>query len=173
MKENRQYQFSWDLLGDSQLGRPNLGKETRLEVYRLMKFCLRDVVEQHCGTEEADRIIYEAGKLAGKHLYEHLIKGAQDITEFVKIAQQVLKDLQMGIFRVEQADVEKGLFVVTLSEDLDCSGLPEMDTEICTYDEGFLSALFECFLGRPFQGKEIDCWCSGDRTCRFEIQSTD
>ena len=31
---------------------------------------------------------------------------------------------------------EKGSFVITMSEDLDCSGLPELDYEVCVYDEG-------------------------------------
>lgn len=36
MPDQRRYRFSWDLLGDLALGRPNLGPYTRLEVYRLM-----------------------------------------------------------------------------------------------------------------------------------------
>jgi hypothetical protein len=30
MGEDRRYAFSWDLLGDIELGRPNLGNTTRL-----------------------------------------------------------------------------------------------------------------------------------------------
>jgi len=58
-----------------------------------------------------------------------------------------------------------------VSEDLDCSGLPELDYEICSYDEGFISALLECFSGMKFIVKEVDCWCTGDRTCRFSAIS--
>ena len=49
---DRKYKFSWDLLGDIAKGRPNLGPNTRLEVYRLMQFAFRDVMEQHLGTEK-------------------------------------------------------------------------------------------------------------------------
>lgn len=56
METTRRYQFSWNLLGDLQAGRPNLGPTTRLEVYRLMLFSFRDVMEQSLGTEETDRI---------------------------------------------------------------------------------------------------------------------
>jgi hypothetical protein len=38
MDEKRKYAFSWDLIGDITMGRPNLGNQTRLEVYRLMQF---------------------------------------------------------------------------------------------------------------------------------------
>jgi len=34
--------------------------------------------------------------------------------------------------------MEKGAFVLTVSEDLDCSGLPEMGYEICTMMRGLL-----------------------------------
>ena len=67
---DRRYKFSWDLLGDIELGRPNLGPNTRLEVYRLMQFTFRDVIEQHVGTEKTDRIFYEAGNLAGVEFYK-------------------------------------------------------------------------------------------------------
>ncbi|MFA6505463.1 MAG: V4R domain-containing protein [Treponemataceae bacterium] len=164
---DRKYTFSWDLLGDIEKGRPNLGNQTRLEVYRLMQFSFRDVIEQHVGTEETDRIFYQAGALAGKEFYEHLITPPTDLNDFVRQLQQILKNMAIGILRIEQADMEKGELVLTVSEDLDCSGLPELDFEICTYDEGFIAALLESYSGVPFKVKEIDCWCTGDRTCRF------
>jgi hypothetical protein len=77
----------------------------------------------------------------------------------------------MGILRIEQADMKKGELVLTVSEDLVCSGLPEEGYEICTYDEGFISALLENFSGKPFIVKEIDCWCTGARTCRFSAKT--
>jgi hypothetical protein len=171
MTGDRKYKFSWDLLGDIQAGRPNLGNTTRLEVYRLLQFAFRDVIEQHVGTEETDKIFYEAGALAGKELYAHMLTPTTDLNEFVKQLQGVLKELGIGILRVEKADLEKGEFVITVSEDLDCSGLPELDYEICVYDEGFISALLECFSGVKFRVKEVDCWCTGDRTCRFEAKA--
>ena len=167
MNTQRKYQFSWDLLGDIQLGRPNLGNSVRLEVYRLMQFCFRDVLESNFGTEKTDELFYNAGKLAGQNVYQELLADASDFNEFVKRLQEVLKDLNIGVLRVEEAHPEQGRFVLTVSEDVDCSGLPELDFEICTYDEGFISALMEGFTGKRFAVKEVDCWCTGDRTCRF------
>ena len=73
----------------------------------------------------------------------------------------------MNILRIEQADLGKMAFTLTLAEDLDCSGLPAGDETVCTYDEGFLSG----YTGKNFSTKEVDCWCSGDRVCRFEAKS--
>lgn len=165
--QNRKYQFSWDLIGDLKEGRPNLGPTTRLEVYRLMQFIFRDVLEQHFGTKGADELFYEAGKKAGEEFYRKFLTNINDINEFVKELQRLLKDMGIGILRIEKADIQGGEFVLTVSEDLDCSGLPELNYEICVYDEGFIAGLMESFTGRKFKVKEVDCWCTGDRTCRF------
>ena len=81
--------------------------------------------------------------------------------------QRTLKDLGIGIFRVESSDVERGSFVLTVAEDLDCSGLAVCSEQICTYDEGFIAGLLFAYSGDDFEVKEVDCWCSGGRVCRF------
>jgi|SRR5665647_30650 len=168
IKDNtRKYRFSWDLLGNVKLGRPNLGQHARIEMYRLMQYSFRDVLEQHLGADETDRIFYEAGYLAGKEFHQNLIGPMEDLNDFIKQLQSVMKELGVGILRVEAADLEEGRFTITVAEDLDCSGLPELGTQLCTYDEGFIAALLEGFAGKPFTVKEVDCWCTGDRTCRF------
>ena len=170
MEHQRKYQFSWGLLGNLAQGRPNLGPHLRLEAYRLMQFCFRDVLEQHLGTEKTDQIFYEAGKLAGQEFHQRFLVQVTDFDLYVSQLQTLFRDMGIGILRVEKADLEKGSLVLTVSEDLDCSGLPELNYEICIYDEGFIAALMEGFSGSPFKVKEIDCWCTGDRTCRFTAE---
>ncbi|MEO5360747.1 MAG: 4-vinyl reductase [Nitrospirota bacterium] len=164
---NRKYKFNWDLLGDLKLGRPNLGHNMRVEVYRLMQYSFRDVLEERYGADEADKIFHEAGFLAGKAIYDNLIGPQGDVNELIKKLQSVLKDMGIGILRVEEADMDNGRITVTVAEDLDCSGLPDTGVELCTFDEGFLAAILKSFSGKSFTVKEIDCWCTGDRTCRF------
>lgn len=167
MSSERKYKFSWDLLGDIAQGRPNLGPTTRLEVYRLMQFAFRDVLEQNFGTEKTDEIFYEAGKVAGEAFYRNVIGYTSTSNDFFRRLQEVLKDMGIGILRLEEVDDDSERFVITVEEDLDCSGLPELDYEVCIYDEGFIAALLESFSGKKFNVKEVDCWCTGDRTCRF------
>jgi len=45
-----------------------------------------------------------------------------------------------------------------------------MEEAVCTFDEGLIAGIFETFTGTPFQVEEVDCWCTGDRTCRFEAK---
>jgi predicted hydrocarbon binding protein len=167
---DRKYIFSWDLLGDIATGRPNLGPNMRLEVYRLLQFTFRDVIEQYYGSEKADQIFYEAGKLAGTEFYKNIFSNIIDFNEFVNNLQEKLRDMGIGILRVEEANIDEGSFILTVSEDLDCSGLPELGYETCIYDEGFIAGLLESFTGNSFKVKEIDCWCTGDRTCRFTAE---
>ncbi len=46
MHTPRKYSFNWNLLGNIYEGRPHLGRFTRLEVYRLMQFTFRDILEK-------------------------------------------------------------------------------------------------------------------------------
>jgi len=166
----RKYAFSWDLIGDVQRGRPNLGNATRIEVYRLLQYAFRDVVERRYGTQEADAIFRETGHVAGAAFYNRFLAGIRDFGEFCHTLQTALRDWGMAIFRVEEADPNAGSFRVTLSEDLDCSGLPELEYEFCAYDEGFLAGVLEGYTGQTLTVREIDCWCTGDRTCRFSVE---
>ncbi|MDG4476691.1 V4R domain-containing protein [Thiovibrio frasassiensis] len=167
--ERKSLQFDWSLLGDIEWGRPNLGPQTTVAVYRLMQFTLRDAIISHTDVATANRIFYSAGQSAGKAIYGHLLKSTQDFDGFIAELQETLRTLSIGIVRLEASDLQKQRFVLTVAEDLDCSGLPMSDELVCTFDEGFIAALFSSHFGRQFTARETDCWCTGDRVCRFEV----
>jgi len=162
--------FDWSMIGNIAEGRPNLGATMDVTVYRLMQFTLRDVIIQEFDTATADRLYFKAGELAGRELYKNAITQKTDFGAFIKELQELLSALKIGILRIEKSDMEKLEFTLTVAEDLDCSGLPVCDEEICTYDEGFIGGLLESFTGKKFDVKEVDCWCSGDRVCRFDVK---
>ncbi len=173
MEKQRKYQFSWeDTIGrNMDQARPSLGENTSIQVYRLFQFTLRDILEQQYGTEMADILFKEAGFLAGKSFFDHFLKDSNDLGTMVNEIQKMFIKLGMGIFRVESADPENGHFIFTVDEDLDCSGLPDTAEEICVYDEGFIKGILDSFTKKNFDVKEIDCWCTGARTCRFEAKN--
>lgn len=165
----RKYAFSWDVINaDTDDCRPELGDTTTLEVYRLFQFTIRDILEQHYGTEEADNIFREAGILAGRAFFEKYCQEATDIGSLAKIVQERFRKMSIGIVRFEEVDLEKMEFKLTVDEDLECSGLPDTNEQICIYDEGLIKGILDAFSGKSFSVKEIDCWCSGERTCRFQ-----
>jgi predicted hydrocarbon binding protein len=140
-----------------------------LDMYRLMQFTMRDVLEERFGSDAADEMFYAAGKLAGAVFYEQHIQPVSSVEEFVGKTQRILRDKRVGVLRLEETLLDQGRVTLTIDEDLDCSGLPEIDYETCVYDEGFISALFESFTHGKWKAEEIDCWCTGARTCRFLV----
>lgn len=168
-EERDESQFEWSMLGDLAKGRPNLGPMTHVAVYRLMQYTLRDILIKDFGVEKADRAFFEAGKKAGQEYYKNVLTQKKDLNEFFVDIQRTMKELNIGIFRVESSDLERGSFVVTVDEDLDCSGIPLCSEEICTYDEGFIAGLLLEYSGKDYLVKEVDCWGSGARTCRFTV----
>lgn len=168
-EERKSLRFDWSHLGNIEWGRPNLGPQTTVAVYRLMQFTLRDAIIAHTDVATANRIFYDAGQSAGKSIYEHLLHDTQDFDGFIAELQETLRNLSIGILRVETSDLLMHHFVLTVAEDLDCSGLPMSEELVCTFDEGFIAALFSAHFGRQFTARETDCWCTGDRVCRFEV----
>lgn len=169
-EERDESMFDWSMIGDVASGRPNLGATMDVAVYRLMQFTLRDVLISEFDTQTADRIYYKAGDVAGRQLCRNLLNKNADFNSFVQELQELLKNLKIGILRVEKADLAGLNFTLTVAEDLDCSGLPVCEETICTYDEGFINGLLSEYTGKEFDVKEIDCWCSGDRVCRFDVK---
>ena len=170
--ESRKYEFNWDVIGDLAEGRPNLGPNVNIVLYRLMQYTFRDVAEKRLGTEACDELFYDAGKLAGVFFFDQFMTAYKEmpLNAFVAELQRILKDLGVGVLRIEKADPEAGEFILCVYEDLDCSGLPDLGIEVCNYDEGFIAGIFYRYTGQEYTAKEVDCWCSGDRTCRFEVK---
>lgn len=161
--------FSWENLGDISIGRPNLGQMAPVLVYRLFQYTLRDVLITEFEVKTADEIFFKAGKLAGEHFCRNLLSVDLKLDEFVAQLQKTLKDLKIGVLRVEKLDIDTLDMTLTVAEDLDCSGLPISEETICTYDEGFIAGILNTYTGKEFSVKEVDCWASGDRVCRFAV----
>ena len=168
--KNDNYSFKWADLGDINLGRPNLGNSTHVAVYRLMQYSLRSVLNNHLGGQDAAELFYKAGFLAGREFCVNMLNTSLDFPCFVAQLQNTLKEMNIGILRIEKADLEKLELIMVVTEDLDCSGLPITDETVCDYDEGFIAGILNVYTGKTFQVKEVDCWSKGDRVCRFEAK---
>jgi predicted hydrocarbon binding protein len=165
---DRQYKFSWDFIGDVAAGRPTLGDTTRIEVYRLFQYTLQDVLEEKFGTEVTDRVFFDAGYKAGINFCKQYIGEIADLCAYIEKVKQKFLDMNIGILRIESADMEQCTFVLTVAEDMDCSGLRD-GRAVSSYDEGFITGIFSAYSGQMLQVKESDCWYTGDRTSRFHI----
>ncbi|HKK01879.1 MAG TPA: V4R domain-containing protein [Desulfuromonadales bacterium] len=162
--------FSWEDLGDLGVGRPNLGLSVSVLVYRLMQYTLRDTLASSYDEETAAELFVRAGRLAGEQFSRNLLDTTLAPNLFFAQLQEVLRLLKIGLLRIERFDPQTMEMLVSMAEDLDCSGLPVTDETVCEYDEGFIAGILEAYTGRAFSVREIDCWANGDRVCRFEIR---
>ncbi|GHU98884.1 hypothetical protein FACS1894211_03340 [Clostridia bacterium] len=160
-------EFDWKRIGDIEEGRKNLGQSLPVAVYRLMQFTVFDTLQAHYGTETAQEMFRQAGFSAGMAFAKNNLNLKAAFDAFVAELQSVLKTLAIGILRIEKSNADKTKLVLTVSEDLDCSGLPVVGETVCHYDEGFLAGVLKAYTGGDYEVIEIDCWASGDRTCRF------
>jgi predicted hydrocarbon binding protein len=166
--DKESYTFSWEDLGDLELGRPNLGSMTSVVCYRLMEYTFKEVLCREFGSEKACDIFIAAGRLAGEQFCKNVLNPELSFDAFVADLGRKLVELKIGVLRIEEADEASGNITLTVSEDLDCSGLPLYGETVCDYDEGFLAGILFVYTGKEFVVKEVDCWATGDRTCRFQ-----
>jgi predicted hydrocarbon binding protein len=159
--------FSWDYLGNVKEGRPNLGPHCTVLSYRLLQYTLRDELIRQFNVEKGRQVFQNAGKRAGEEFCKKILDTSLDFNRFVGDLQEKFKDYLIGILKIEKADMDSLSFTLTVAEDLDCSGLPISDETVCEYDEGFIAGIFNVYTGKEFTVKEVDCWASGDRVCRF------
>jgi predicted hydrocarbon binding protein len=160
--------FSWENIGDIKKGRGDLGEEMPVLVYRLMQYTMLDVLSKEFGEDKANEFFSKAGFLAGSEFAKNVMDLKADFNTFFANLQKALKDLKIGILRMEAYDAESGDITLTVEQDLDCSGLPITNETVCTYDEGFISGILGAYTGKNYKVLEVDCWASGDRVCRFE-----
>lgn len=165
--EHRHDHFEWSDLGDIKDGRGDLGEDMPVLVYRLMQFTMLDVLSREYGLEKANEHFRQAGFLAGTEFAKNTLDLSAQFNAFVASLQKALQNLKIGLLRMEHFDPDTGEIVLTVAQDLDCSGLPITNENVCIYDEGFIAGILEAYSGKKYDVQEIDCWANGDRVCRF------
>ena len=159
--------FSWERLGNIKEGRGDLGEEMPVLVYRLMQFTMLDVLAKAHGGKQANEYFRQAGFLAGMEFTKNTLDLKAEFNIFLADLQHTLRTMKIGILRMEEFDADTGKAVLTVGQDLDCSGLPITNENVCSYDEGFIAGILEAYTGKKYQVREVDCWANGDRVCRF------
>lgn len=162
--------FSWESIGNIKDGRRNLGKDMPVFVYRLFQFTIKDELSKQVGTDKTIDIFRNSGELAGREFANHMLDLTLSFNEFMVQLQEVLSESKIGILRIERFNLETGDAVLTIGEDLDCSGLPITGETVCNYDEGFLAGILKEYTRKDYIVTEIDCWATGSRVCRFEAE---
>ena len=117
--------------------------------------------------QEQVEVFRSAGRMAGEYFAKNMLNLDQPMDQFVSELQNKMKELKMGVLRIEDVDEESGKIILTVAEDADCSGLPVLGETVCNYDEGFIAGILSVYSGKQYTAIEVDCWATGDRVCRF------
>jgi predicted hydrocarbon binding protein len=149
------------------LGRGNIGPEMSVSVYRLMQYALMDELNDVYGAAQAHALFRRAGLRAGRAFAENMLDRSLAFNEFIAQLQQALHEMKIGILRMEKSDLTLLEFVLTLEEDVSCSGLPISGQTVCWYDEGFIAGILGFYTQKNFVAVEVDCWATGGTVCRF------
>lgn len=151
-------------------GRSNLGEEMPVFVYRLFEFSMRESLIEEFGKEKMIEVFRKAGEKSGRELAVTYLDMSVDYDTFLSDLQNLLENLKIGILRIESFNSETGHAILTISEDLDCSGLPITHETVCNYDEGFIAGILKEYTKKNYNVIEIDCWATRARACRFDAR---
>lgn len=161
--------YDWHDIGDIYLGRPNLGDMVPVKMYRMLLYSIRDILTKEFDKDFADTILYKSGMLVGEKFCKDNLDTSLELNDFFTELRGVLIEHKIGILRIEKVDMENLEFELSIAEDLDCSGLPFLDDAVCNFDEGFIAGIMKAYTGKDMKVKEIDCWATGGRVCRFLV----
>ena len=167
MADRKPIQFEEYLKYDEN-SRGNLGEELPVLVYRLLEYSLKEELIRRYGKDEQVEVFRSAGRMAGEYFTKNMLNLDQPMDQFVNELQNKMKELKIGVLRIEDVDEESGKIILTVAEDADCSGLPVLGETVCNYDEGFIAGILSVYYGKQYTAIEVDCWATGDRVCRFQ-----
>jgi len=173
LSDQEDNKFSWETLGNTEQAREYLGQEMPVLVYRLFQYTLRDVLNKTYGPNTCVDIFRRAGEVAGVEFANNMLNLSLPFDKFMSNLQSVLREAKIGILRIESVDTNKKEMVLSVAEDLDCSGLPVTGETVCNYDEGFIAGILKAYTGQKHVVIETDCWATGDRVCRFNAKVDD
>ena len=163
--------FTWESIGDIGKSRENLGAEMPVLVYRLFQYTMREVLNKKYGPDTCIEIFRDAGEIAGSEFAKNTLDLSLPFDQFMSNLQNTLRDNKVGILRIESVDNDKNEMVLSVAEDLDCSGLPVTGETVCNYDEGFIAGILKAYTNQSYTVIETDCWSKGDRVCRFTAKA--
>lgn len=172
LKGRKPIQFEEYLKYDEN-SRDNLGGELPVLVYRMLEYSMKEELIRRYGRDEQIEIFRSAGRLAGEYFAKNMLNLAQPLDAFVNELQEKMREMKIGVLRIEDVNEESGKIILTVAEDADCSGLPVLGETVCNYDEGFISGILTTYSGKPYTAIEVDCWATGDRVCRFHATVED
>lgn len=161
--------FKLSAIGDTS-PRTTLGPLTSVEIFRIMRTSLADIIVSSLGEETANAAIYNTGKAVGGEIGRAFLADAKDLNDFIQKVRELLIKLKIGVLSVVSADLEKGQVVIRVDECTTCSGVPNTGKCICYFEGGVIAGALKFFIKKEVKATETKCWGTGDNFCEFFVE---
>lgn len=135
--------------------RPQLGAETGVALYRLLRLvALEDIMGRG-----ASGTAYIAGKKLGLSL------GLPKVEDFLALCKQ----LKVGI--IEVPVMKDHLIHVDVYECVTCAGMERVGRPLCHFEGGLIAGVVESILKKRTRAIEVTCIGGlGDKACGFDLE---
>lgn len=161
-------EFSISIIGDTKR-RVTLGPLTSVEMFRIIRTSLVNIISLQLGEEKGDEACYLSGKAVGGEIGRAFLAEVKDLDDFVGKVRQLLINLKVGVLSVVSADVDTGKFVIVVEECVSCSGTPNIGKSICYFEGGIIAGVMKHYLKKEVKAVETKCWGLGDKICEFDV----
>ncbi len=162
--------FDWDSIGNIVNGRKDFGENMPVFLFRLFQFNLKNQLLKYHDADTVSEILRDSGRDAGVAFAKKLLNLELEPIDFLDNITKTFNECLIGEVRLESFDKTTGEITLAVSDDISCSGLPVTGEPVCKYDEGFLEGIFQLYSKKNYYVKEIDCWTTGAKICRFNAK---
>lgn len=161
-------EFEINAIGDA-TKRVTLGLTVGIEMFRILRLSMVNLIFSEMGEEKANEAIYLTGKAAGEEIARTFLSEIKNLDEYVKKLTEIFFNLKVGIVKVLSVDLERGKLAIRVDECVSCSGTPVIGKPICHFEGGIIAGALKFFLKKEAKVVETKCWAMGDATCEFEV----
>ena len=166
MSENK---FKLSAIGNTD-PRNTLGSTTSVEIFRILRTALSNIIELQLGQENAKEAIYSSGLAVGGEIKKAFLSDVTELEDFAAKLKELLIGLKIGVMSIVSADVENSEFVIRVDECVSCSGTPNIGEAICDFEGGVVAGVLSDFLGKQLKAVETKCYGLGDSYCEFSVK---
>ena len=154
----RTYEFNWDIIGDLQEGRPNLGGQVNLILYRVMQYTFHEIAVKQFGNDESNRLFYEAGNIAGRFFFDNFLVKDKDLPldSFLEKLRAVLDENCIRFLRIDSVNEAAGEFAISVAAGFEGDALDAIKLADCDYDNGFVEGVLFKYAGKDFKAKGVN-----------------
>lgn len=161
-------EFKITAIGDVKK-RVTLGSFVGVEMFRILRVSMVNIITDRIGEKEAREAIYLTGKAVGGEIAKTFLDGTTDLNGYVKKFTDLLAELKVALVKVISVDLKKGKAVIQVDECASCSGMPNIGETICYFEGGIIAGVLKFFFKKEVDVVETKCWAKGDNICEFEV----